>query len=60
MVAYLRAFWLRVKNEPAVVLAVAIAAVNTATDQTWAGYAAAVATGLLRFLVFGPESVEKE
>lgn len=44
----------KVANEPAVVLAVVVAAVNGATDQTWKGYAVAVLIGLLRFIVTGP------
>lgn len=38
-------------REPAVVVAVVIAGVNTATDHTWQGYAAAVLTALIRFVV---------
>lgn len=41
----------RVASEPAVTLAVVVAAVNTATDQTWQGYVVAVAAALLRFAV---------
>lgn len=41
-------------NEPAVILGVVVAAVNGATDQSWKGYAAAVAIALLRFVVTGP------
>ena len=54
MVELLRKTLARLVNEPAVVLAVVVAAVNSVTDQTWQGYAAAVGTALLRFIVTGP------
>ena len=38
-------------HEPAAVVAVVIAALTSATDQSWRGYAAAVLAGLLRFVV---------
>lgn len=41
----------RIASEPAVTVGVAVAALNTATDQTWQGYATAVVIALLRFAV---------
>jgi hypothetical protein len=41
----------RLISEPAVTLAVVVAAINTATDQTWQGYATAIAIALGRFVV---------
>jgi len=41
----------KIADEPAVTLAVVIAAVNAVTVQTWQGYATAVVTALLRFVV---------
>lgn len=50
----LKKLWLTVLNEPAVIVGVVIAAVNATTTQTWQGYAAAIVTALLRFVVTGP------
>lgn len=41
----------RVVREPAVTLGVLVAAINTAEDQTWRGYALAVLIALGRFVV---------
>ena len=41
----------RIAREPAVTLGVVVAALNTATDQTWKGYAVAVVIALGRFAV---------
>lgn len=57
---FLKALARRVINEPAVVLGVVIAAINTAQDQTWKGYAVAVGVALLRFAVYGPLTGEKK
>lgn len=43
--------WNRIAAEPAITLGVVVVAVNTATDQTWRGYAAAVGIALFRFAV---------
>jgi hypothetical protein len=51
MGAMLKAAGVKIASEPAVTLGVVIAAVNTATDQTWKGYASAVAVALMRFAV---------
>lgn len=48
---FVKTAWAKVVNEPAVVIGVAIAAVNAATVQTWQGYASAVAAALIRFVV---------
>lgn len=40
-----------IASEPAVTLAVVVGAINTAADQTWQGYATAVAIALVRFAV---------
>lgn len=44
----------KLANEPALILAVVVAAINGATDQTWKGYAVAIFIALLRFIVTGP------
>lgn len=49
--AFVRGVWNRVAREPAVTVGVVVAAVNTATDRTWKGYAAAVGIALFRFAV---------
>lgn len=49
--AFLKRTFRRIASEPAVTVGVVIAAANTAVDQTWQGYAAAIATALLRFAV---------
>lgn len=43
--------WQRILREPAVVVGVVVAAVTSATDQSWKGYAVAVGVALLRFVV---------
>lgn len=48
----------RIRNEPALLVAAVVAGLNAATVQTWQGYVAAGLTGLLRFVVYGPDSVE--
>lgn len=51
---FLKKLFLKIINEPAVVLGVVVAAINATTVQTWQGYAAAITTALLRFVVTGP------
>lgn len=41
----------KIVREPAVTLGVVVAAVNTAQDQSWRGYALAVLIALGRFVV---------
>lgn len=48
------AVWKRIINEPAVVVGVAVAAINATTVQTWQGYASAIVFALVRFVVTGP------
>lgn len=48
---FLKRVWNAVASEPAVTFGVVIAAINTAEDQTWKGYAVAVAVALFRFAV---------
>ena len=54
MVELLRKTLARLSNEPALVFGVVCAAANAVTVQTWQGYAAAIGTALLRFIVTGP------
>lgn len=49
----------RIVSEPAVVLGVVIAAVTATTTQTWQGYAAAILTALLRFVVSPVPAIDK-
>lgn len=51
MVEGFKALFRRVLHEPAVVLAVVVAAINTTIDQTWKGYLVSVGIALLRFVV---------
>ena len=57
MIGAFQALLARIVREPAVILGVVVAAINTTQDQSWEGYGVAVATALLRFLVspaYGP------
>lgn len=51
MVEFVKKCLNRIAREPAVTLGVVVAAVNTADDQTWKGYALAVIIALGRFAV---------
>lgn len=50
----MKTVWFKVINEPLVLFAIVIASLNATTEQTWQGYAVAVITALLRFVVTGP------
>jgi hypothetical protein len=61
----LKSVWNRIESDPAVVMAVIVAAINSTPvgDQSWQGYAAAIVTALLRFVVspyYGAEGVKAE
>lgn len=51
IVTFVKRAWNAIASEPAVTLGVIVAAVNTATDQSWKGYATAVVAALFRFAV---------
>lgn len=46
-----KAIWNKIASEPAVTVGVIVAAVNSAVDQSWQGYASAVGIALFRFAV---------
>lgn len=52
--------WLRISNEPLVIVAVVMAALDSYDGApTWRGIAEAVATALIRFIVTGPRTIKE-
>lgn len=47
----IKPIWNRIASEPAVTVGIIVAAVNTAVDHSWQGYASAVGIALFRFAV---------